>query len=82
MSVKQARKLAAQQMQQLNEGVAAAEAHKTLRDKQTGLGNMFSAFSSKVNVSKAQSLASKLGVVLTPQVLELHSNQEVYNALM
>ena len=74
MSVKHARALAAQQMKQLNEGVAAAEAHKMAKDRQTGLSGMFSAFSTKVNVSKAQQLASMLGQEVTPQILDLHSN--------
>ena len=75
MSVKRAKEIAAQQLKQLNDGVAAAEAHKKLRDEQLlnkktdgslGFASMFSAFSTKVNVGKAQLLASKLGVDLTP----------------
>jgi hypothetical protein len=41
-------------LKQLNEGVAAAEAHKALKDKQIGITGFFSAFSTKVNVGKAQ----------------------------
>jgi len=46
------------------------------------MGGMFSAFSTKVNIGKAQQLASKLGVATTPQMLELGSNQEIYNQLI
>lgn len=59
--------------------MAAAEAHTQMKNK---MGGMFSAFSTKVNIGKAQQLASKLGVATTPQMLELGSNQEIYNQLI
>ena len=52
--------------------------------KGLGFGGLFSTFSggNQLNKAKATELAGRLSVPLTSAMLQMHSNQDVYNALM
>jgi hypothetical protein len=52
--------------------------------KGLGFGGLFSTMSTEtqLNKAKANELAGRLSVPLTSAMLQMHSNQDVYNALM
>jgi hypothetical protein len=53
-----------------------------LMNAQASLHRLTSAFSSKPNVEKVTEMANKLGIPMTPELMQLGSNEAISNALV
>ena len=53
-----------------------------LMNAQASLHRLTSAFSSKPNVEKVTDMANKLGIPMTPELMQLGSNEAISNALV
>jgi hypothetical protein len=55
---------------------------KGLMNAQQSLKRMTSAFSAKPNTEKVEGMAKKLGIPMTPELMQLGSNEAISNALV
>ena len=53
-----------------------------LMNAQQSLKRMTSAFSAKPNTDKVEGMAKKLGIPMTPELMQLGSNEAISNALV
>jgi len=65
----------------VNKGDPAAQL-QGLMNAQQSLHRLTSAFSAKPNTEKVEAMAKKLGIPMTPELMQLGSNEAISNALV
>ena len=76
---KRAEQQAAFEMQDSSDPAAQLQG---LMNAQASLHRLTSAFSAKPNVEKVTNMAQKLGIPMTPELMQLGSNEAISNALV
>lgn len=75
----------AEQQKQFEENVAKGDPAAQLQglmNAQQSLHRLTSAFSAKPNTEKVEAMAKKLGIPMTPELMQLGSNESISNALV
>lgn len=75
----------AEQQKQFEENIAKGDPAAQLQglmNAQQSLHRLTSAFSAKPNTEKVEGMAKKLGIPMTPELMQLGSNEAISNALV
>ena len=71
-----------QNKEQMNQGDDPASQLQGLMRAQQSLKRIGSAFQNKPNLDKVSGMAQKLGIPMTPEIMQLGTNEAISNALV